>query len=436
MDHLVKKTLTTGSFLILLLFANNAISQNIYLANTQRIEARIKELATYGSKTPGVLKRVAYSKGDIEARKYIITLMRSSGLSVIIDPAGNIIGRRKGRNSAMPYISFGSHIDAVPSGGIYDGDLGVVGAIECIDLLNQNHIETDHPLEVIVFTDEEGYLTGSKAMVGDFQKTELDVVTNSGKTTREGINDIGGNSGRINIAKRDRKDIKTFLELHIEQSDVLESENLNIGIVDSIVGKNPFNITIEGMANHAGTTPMKLRKDALLTAAKIIVAVNEVALSFKGRQVATVGKITASPGASNVIAGKVVMTLDIRDISEEKLKLIFNAIKQKADSVALLNSTIVTFTSTGYNKPAKTDARIQALIAESVKDLNLSSNHLTSGALHDSQDMAKLWPVGMIFVPSKNGISHSPDEYTSPRDMANGVNVLFKTILKIDKAPF
>jgi len=379
------------------------------------------------------MKRVAFSNGDIEARKYIINLMGSLGLSVRVDEAGNIYGHRKGIDSTLPYISFGSHIDAVPAGGIYDGDLGVLGALECIDILNANNIKTKHPLEVIVFTDEEGGLTGSKVITGHFDDKQLTAVTNSGKTIRQGINDIGGNADALHKAERNGKDIAAFLELHIEQGSFLETEHTNIGVVQGIVGLKPYDIVVEGMANHAGTTPMASRKDALLTAAKIIVAINDAVLSIPGRQVATVGQISVTPGATNVIPGKAVISLDLRDLSEEKMQTVFDIIKQSADSLASLNGTKVSFIAKPYNKPVMTDKRIQALIENSANELGLTTKPMPSGALHDTQDMAKIVPAGMIFVPSKNGISHSPDEYTSPTDMANGVNVLLKTILKIDK---
>lgn len=422
------------SILLTVLVAINAsFAQQVALADANRVEGRIKALAAYGANTPGVLKRVAFSEGDIAARGYIINLMKSVGLTVTVDAAGNIIGRRKGSNPSLPYISFGSHIDAVPAGGIYDGDLGVLGAIACIEILNKNKIITDHPLEVIVFTDEEGSLTGSKAMTGHFPAERLAFISNSGKTIRQGINDIGGNADEILKAKRSSTEFAAFLELHIEQGAILETSGLDIGVVEGIVGLKPFDITIEGMANHAGTTPMKLRRDALLTAAKLIVAINDAALSFTGRQVATVGQIAVTPGASNVIPGKAVISLDLRDLSEEKMELVFNKIKKAADSLTALNGTKATFVSKGYNKPALTDKRIQHLIMLSAQELKLTTNLMPSGALHDTQDMSVLCPVGMIFVPSKNGISHSPDEYTSPHDMVNGINVLFKTIMKIDK---
>ncbi len=415
------------------LFVNRASAQSETLADEHRIETRINQLATYGANTPGVMKRVGFSDGDIQARKYIIGLMQAAGLTVTTDAAGNIFGRRKGKNNSLPYVAFGSHVDAVPNGGIYDGDLGVIGAIECIDILNQDHIETIHPLEVILFTDEEEGLIGSRAMTGHLSMAELNNTMNCGKTLRQGINDVGGNADELDKAKIVRGSIAAFIELHIEQGGNLETDNTNIGIVEGIVGMKPYTITINGKANHAGTTPMNQRKDALLTASKLIIAINEAALSMDGRQVATVGQIVVTPGGANVIPGKAVISLDLRDLSADKMNLIFNIIQHKADSIARLTGTEIVFIPKEVEEPVKTDKEIQLMISKAAKELNLTAIYLPSGALHDTQDMAKLAPAAMIFVPSKNGISHSPDEYTSPEDMKNGINVLYKTILEADQ---
>ena len=415
------------------LFLSSVSAQTETFADIHRIETQINQLATYGANTPGVMKRVAFSDGDIQARKFITGLMQTAGLIVTTDAAGNIFGRRKGKDNSLPYVAFGSHLDAVPDGGIYDGDLGVIGAIECIDILNQNHKETVHPLEVIMFTDEEEGLIGSRAMTGHLPTEELNYIMNCGKTLRQGINDVGGNADKLNQAKIEGGNIAAFIELHIEQGSNLETSNTNIGIVEGIVGMKPYTITIEGKANHAGTTPMKLRKDALLAAAKLIVAINEAALSMDGRQVATVGQIAVTPGGANVIPGKATISLDLRDVSAGKMDLLLNIIKHKADSIAQLNGTVITFIPKEPKEPVKTDKELQLMIAKAAAELSLTTKYLPSGALHDTQDMAKLAPAAMIFVPSKNGISHSPDEYSSPEDMKNGINVLYKTILKADQ---
>lgn len=424
------KRLLTCSLLVVLLKSSHA--QQLIRANEQRIETRIQNLAKIGANTPGVMKRVAFSEGDIAARKYIIELMQSEGLTVVMDKAGNIIGKRKGNNPKLPSLSFGSHTDAVPNGGFYDGDVGIIGALECIELLNENHIITDHPLEVIDFVDEEGGLTGSRAMIGELAKEKLASITNSGKTIGQGILDIGGDPDKLDQAIRKRGEMQAFLELHIEQGANLDRTHTDIGVVEGIVGLGTWKIIVTGITNHAGTTPMPMSKDALVTAAKLIIAINETALNMPGRQVATVGQINAQPGATNVIPGKVTMSLDLRDLSAKKAETVLAIIQQKADSLASASGTTIQIIPDHYSAPALTDKRIMDMIASSARELGLSSMRLPSGAGHDSQDMARIAPMGMIFVPSKNGISHSPEEYTSPKDMANGASVMLNTILKMD----
>jgi N-carbamoyl-L-amino-acid hydrolase len=228
--------------------------------------------------------------------------------------------------------------------------------------------------------------------------------------------------------------LKAFLELHIEQGGNLEKGHRDIGVVEGIVGISDWSIVVTGKTNHAGTTPMLQRKDALVVAARLILLINEIVLAIPGRQVATVGLISASPGATNVIPGKVTMSLDLRDLSKQKSDSVFGIIQRKADSLAGATGTTIQFIPVHTTIPAMTDKGIQDMIAGSARELGLSSMYLPSGAGHDSQDMARIAPVGMIFVPSKNGVSHSPEEYTAPKDMANGADVLLRAILKIDKS--
>ena len=333
----------------------------------------------------------------------------------------------------LPVIAFGSHIDSVPGGGNYDGDVGSLGAIECMELMKENKIVTDHPLEVIIFQNEEGGLIGSEAMCGILPESSLSLVSNSGKTIRQGIMDIGGNPDRLVEATRKKGYFKVFIELHIEQGGVLDKEGISIGVVEGIVGINQWTVTIEGKANHAGTTPMNQRQDAMLAAAKLVVAVNQTATSVPGRQVATVGKIKAEPGAPNVIPGKVEMTLEIRDLSHEKIMSVFEMIQAQAVAIEKESGTTIRYQLINENQPAVTDKRIQETITAAATSVGLSTKLMPSGAGHDTQDMSTIAPVGMIFVPSKDGISHSPKEFTSPQDMANGATVLLQTILLLDR---
>ena len=397
------------------------------------MEERILGLSMFGKNPQGGVSRVAYSEADIQGRKYVMSLMELAGLTVSIDVAGNIVGKRRGKNNDLPVIAFGSHIDSVPGGGNYDGDVGALGAIECVELMKENKIVTDHPLEIIVFQNEEGGLIGSEAMCGILPESSLSLVSNSGKTIRQGIMDIGGNPDRLVEATRKKGYFKVFIELHIEQGGVLDKEGISIGVVEGIVGINQWTVTIEGKANHAGTTPMNQRQDAMLAAAKLVVAVNQIATSIPGRQVATVGKIKAEPGAPNVIPGRVEMTLEIRDLSHEKIMSVFEMIQAQAVAIEKESGTTIRYQLTNENQPAVTDKRIQETITMAAASVGLSTKLMPSGAGHDTQDMSTIAPVGMIFVPSKDGISHSPKEYTSSQDMANGATVLLQTILLLDK---
>ncbi len=424
-----------GSASALILLCSAVSAQEMALrANAARMEERILRLAEFGKDPRGGVSRVAFSEADLQGRAYIIALMRQAGLAVRVDPAGNILGRREGREPHLPPIVFGSHIDSVPNGGRYDGVVGVIGAIECIEVLNEHDVRTRHPLEVIVFAAEEGGLFGSRALLGALTPEALAVVNASGKTVRDGIRTIGGDPDRLAEAVRRPGEIKAFLELHIEQGGTLEAEGAQIGVVEGIVGIRRWEVEIEGFANHAGTTPMNQRRDALVAAAELILVVNRVVTSTPGRQVGTVGRIAAEPGAPNVIPGRVRMSLELRDLSAEKIEQLFERIREEARAIQERRGVTITFTPIDATAvPAPTDPRVRQLIAETARELGLSTIFLPSGAGHDAQNMARIAPTGMIFVPSVGGISHSPKEYTRPEDLANGATVLLHTILKIDR---
>lgn len=398
------------------------------------MERHILELAAFGKNPEGGVSRVAFSEADIQGRAYIMSIMEQLGLSVRIDEAGNIIGRRPGKLNDAPPIMFGSHIDSVPMGGNYDGDVGVIAALECIFLLNEHQVLTNHPLEVIVFTNEEGGLVGSSAIAGILSGEGLNEVSHTGLTMAEGIKKIGGDPGRITDAIIKSGELKAFIELHIEQGAILYDEKIDIGVVEGIVGIRWWDVTVTGKANHAGTTPMNKRNDALVAASAFVLATNEIGTQTEGRQVATVGKMTAFPGAPNVIPGQVNTSLEIRDLSWEKIDQVYQAILKRADSIENKYGVEILFDEIELDiLPAPTNPKIREIIAEAAKDSGLSFKYMPSGAGHDAQDMAKIVPTAMIFVPSVGGISHSPLEFTTARDMANGATVLYHTILQLDE---
>ena len=420
--------------LMLVLAATSQASGSPAPADPSRLEARIKALSAFGATPEGGVSRVAYSAADIAGREYIKELMRGAGLEVRVDAAGNIIGRRPGTDPDFSPIMFGSHIDSVPSGGNYDGDVGVIGAIEVAQLLDEGKVLTRHPIEVVVFTDEEGGTVGSRAMTSTVESAALDVISHSGMTIRDGIRAVGGNPDRLVEARRRPGVPKAFIELHIEQGAILDESDIDIGVVEGIVGIRWWDVVVSGFANHAGTTPMNRRQDALLSASQLVLAVNDVATRIPGRHVATVGQIRAEPGAANVIPGRVVMSLEIRDLEATKIQAVFDVIAAEANAIAKSRQTPIQFSEIDMAlEPAPTDPRMRRIIAESASSLGLSQRSMPSGAGHDSQEMTRIAPTGMIFVPSVGGISHSPKEFTSPQDVANGANVLLRTVLAIDR---
>ncbi len=402
--------------------------------NAKRIMDHILALAEFGKNRQGGASRVAYSDADKQGREYVFGLLQNAKLEVLIDAAGNLIGRRAGSVNNLKPLLIGSHIDTVPEGGNYDGVVGSIGAIEVAQTLAENRVTTRHPIEVVIFQNEEGGLIGSRAMDGELTEKELDLVSRSGKTIREGIGFIGGDVAKLADVRRKKGDIAAYLELHIEQGGILDNEKINIGVVEGIVGINWWDVTIEGFANHAGTTAMNNRQDALLAAAKFIEAVNRIVTSVPGRQVGTVGRINALPGAPNVIPGKVVLSLELRDLDAAKINMLFERIQTEALKIAADSKTKFDFKEINVNIPAPTDPQIRSFIAGAARDLGLTTRLMPSGAGHDAQDMARLGPVGMIFVPSVGGISHSPREFSRPEDIANGANVLLQTLLKLDGA--
>jgi N-carbamoyl-L-amino-acid hydrolase len=409
--------------------------QSALRVNGKRIMDHILALAEFGKNPQGGVSRVAYSEADKQGREYVLGLMRAAKLDVTIDAAGNLIGRRAGTATGLRPLLIGSHIDSVPEGGNYDGVVGSMGAIEVAETLAENNVTTRHPLEVVIFQNEEGGLIGSRAMDGELTEKELDLVSRSGKTIRDGIKFIGGDTGKLADVRRRKGEIAGYLELHIEQGGILDSEKINIGVVEGIVGINWWDVTITGFANHAGTTPMNKRQDALLTAGRFIQAVNRVVTSMPGRQVGTVGRISAVlPGAPNVIPGKVVMSLELRDLDAAKINMLYEKIQAEAQKIAAESGTKFDFKEINVNIPAPTDPRIRSLISDAAHDLGLTTKLMPSGAGHDAQDMARLGPVGMIFIPSVGGISHSPREFSHPEDIANGANVLLHALIKLDRS--
>ncbi|MEA3247255.1 MAG: Zn-dependent hydrolase [Gemmatimonadota bacterium] len=413
--------------------AGAAPGQPALRVNGDRVNAHLSELSTFGRNPQGGVSRVAYSDADRQGREYVMGLMRDAKLDVTVDAAANIWGRRPGSDPGRKPIIIGSHIDSVPEGGNYDGDVGSLGAIEVAQTLAEKGVALRHPLEVAIWQNEEGGLWGSHAVTGALTDAELAQVSNSSKTIRDGIAFLGGDPARLASARRARGSAACYFELHIEQGGTLDRDKVDIGVVEGIVGIGQWNVTVTGFANHAGTTAMADRHDALLAASRFVEAVNRIVTSEPGRQVGTVGRIQAFPGAPNVVPGRVECTLEIRDLDNAKIHALYEKIRTEAGRIGAMNGT--TFAFQPYSTEvvaALTDPAMRAHIAAAAKSLGLSSRVMPSGAGHDAQDLARICPIGMIFVPSAGGISHSPKEYSTPQAVTNGADVLLHALLAAD----
>jgi len=320
----------------------------------------------------------------------------------------------------------------VPSGGNFDGDLGSMAAIEVMRTLKEHAVTTRRPLEMVLWSNEEGCLMGSRAAAGEVQPEELNRVFN-GIRMADGLRRIGGDPARLGESRFAGGYFHCYLELHIEQGGNLDKAKIPIGVVEGIVSIDEYDVEIRGFANHAGTTPMPERRNALLAAAKLIEAVQEVVTREPGRQVGTVGHLEVFPNASNVVPGLVKHSIELRDLSAEKIARLADQIRERAQEIARQTGTEIVITKTEHDPPAVATLEIQAQIEKAATGLGLKTMRLPSGAGHDAQMMAKLGPMGMIFVPSIDGISHSPKEFTPWQDCANGTNVLLQTILLADR---
>jgi len=405
------------------------------------LRQRIETLSAFGRPAGGSfadgVSRVAYSDADLQGREYVIGLMRAAGLGTRIDPAGNIFGRRPGGDASLKPILFGSHIDSVPNGGNFDGDLGSLSALGAIEACNAARIATRHPLEMVVWAHEEGVAFGrglacSRIVAGDIKPADLDEVWN-GMRRSDCIRRIGGDPDRISDAKRAKGSWHCYLELHIEQGGTLDRARIPVGVVEGIVAIDRYDAVVTGFANHAGTTPMNERQDALVAASQLALAVREIATREPGRQVGTVGHLELTPNAPNVIPGSARLTIEFRDLSTTKLEAMGAGIRSRAAEIASATGTRIEIVEAGRNPPASASSDLQLAIERASAGLALESRRLPSGAGHDAQMMAQLVPMGMIFVPSVGGISHSPKELTNWQDCGQGANVLLRTVLEMDR---
>lgn len=402
----------------------------------ERLWENLQKLGEFGKNPEGGVSRVGFTEADLAGRAYVMGLMREAGLEVRVDPAGNIFGRRAGSEN-LPMLLFGSHIDSVPHGGNFDGDVGSLGAIEVIRSLNEQKVTTRHPLKVVVWTNEEGGrffagLFGSSAAAGLMPEDVGERRDDAGEKLSDWLKRTGGDASRIKEAKIAPGSVTGYIELHIEQGAVLDGAKVPIGVVQGIVGISSRKCTATGFANHAGTTPMNQRRDALAAAAKALLAVREEVRAEQGRQVGTVGWMKIEPGATNVIPGRVTFPVELRDLDTEKINRIAARILQRFETIGKEENVQIVCAKPDLEEPALTAPAFRETIRMAANEAGLQTMELPSGAGHDAQNAARFAPIGMIFVPSRGGISHSPLEYSSPEQVTNGAEVLYRTILRLD----
>ncbi|MEZ0396791.1 MAG: Zn-dependent hydrolase [Anaerolineales bacterium] len=400
--------------------------------NASRLLCRLDELSRLGATPEGGVSRLALSNEDKLGRDQVVAWMKEIGLEVHIDRVGNLLGFRPGQTRQAPVL-FGSHLDSVRAGGRYDGAYGVLAALEVLQTLQESGLRTRRPLLMAVFTNEEGAryapdMQGSLAFVGDLPVNEALAATGfDGSNFGAELQRIGyaGDFPCASIRPH------ACLELHIEQGPVLEKEGIRIGAVEAITGISWQEVTLKGVANHAGTTPMDLRHDAGFVAACIVARLRHLAAELGPAQRATCGMISFRPNVINVIPAEVTLTLDLRNPDEGLLRQAEERLREFIERAAAEEGVTVTSRQLAYVSPARCDPRLVAVIEAVAADLHLSCRRMVSGAGHDAQILARHFPTAMIFIPSRGGISHSPAEYSSPEDLAAGANVLLQAVVRL-----
>lgn len=395
-----------------------------------RLKEFVLEVGKIGEDTdssePKGISRIRNSKEYYEAVDKTRELMEGAGMTVTVDGVGNIHGYLKGKDPSKKILAVGSHLDTVLHGGIFDGNLGVMSAIECAYRLKEQGIRLEHDLEIFGFNFEEssslGGTFGSRAILGLADTGTPNMV--------EAMKEYHLTEEQIRGSKIDGTKYKSYLELHIEQGGTLDREKLDIGIVTGIIGVCRYDIIANGISNHAGTTKMEYRKDALVAMSKLIVKINDLALAYGDNFVATVGMINVEPGAENVVPGRCKVTLEMRHMKKEMYE---NFIKEVMEYSKSIPDAEFDFIPLIEKSSVQSDARIMDLMEKACKDCNVKYIRMPSGAGHDANPMAHFMPMGMIFVPSKDGVSHSRFEWTDWEYVDKGADVLYHTILELDK---
>ncbi|MCB1176834.1 MAG: Zn-dependent hydrolase [Leptospiraceae bacterium] len=401
----------------------------------ERLKSDIISLSEIGKSPDRGIYRMSFSPADIQAREWLLKRYKDAGLEARIDGAGNIIGKLKGKDESKSWL-IGSHIDTVPAGGHLDGSLGVLCGLEVARSIKDSKIQLNESLEIISFTDEEGRfggLFGSEAFCGELTPDRIhNAIDLSGLSIIEAMKTVGLDAMDALHAKRNPNSISGYLELHIEQGPVLDTMHIPIGIVEEITGLFKWQVVLSGAANHAGTTPMNMRKDAFQGLCEFSLEIPRI-LEENGsdKSVATIGKVNIFPGSANTVPGRVDFSLDVRDTNEEILEELFVSFRKSLSAIARRRGLMFEFDVLSQVKPAHSDKQILDSIQKSCEAQGIKFHRMPSGAAHDAQIMARMTKIGMIFVPSKNGRSHSPAEWTPWEDIELGANVLLNTILEL-----
>ncbi|MED4584784.1 Zn-dependent hydrolase [Brevibacillus choshinensis] len=405
------------------------------MINAERLWDRLMQLGAIGSQEVGGITRLSFSPEERAAKDLVTGFMKEAGLTVREDEVGNLIGRKEGKNPNAPVVLVGSHLDSVPSGGNFDGPLGVLSGVEALQTMNEQGVETEHPIEVIAFTDEEGTrfgygMIGSRGIAGLLQRDELDCRDEAGISIAEAMTNSGLDPAQIGKAAREPGSVKAYVELHIEQGKVLESRDLSVGVVSGVAGPLWLKFVLEGEAGHAGATPMTMRRDPLAAAAEVMLVIEREA-TRQEISVGTVGKLQVFPGGVNIIPGRVEFTLDLRDVDVAVRDIVEQAIMSQAKAICEKRGVKLQVELLQRIDPAVCSEDIRSAIREACAAEGLETITLPSGAGHDCMQLTGLCPVGMIFARSRDGISHNPAEYTSKEDCGNGAKVLYRTVVSL-----
>jgi allantoate deiminase len=406
--------------------------------NLDRIKKDIEKLSEFNA-TPGKgLTRFSFTKEDKQVRKYLKEELEKLDVEIYEDTAETLFAKRKGTDEKLPPIMIGSHFDSVKNGGNFDGPAGVVMALEIFRALEENNIKTKYPIEFVGMIEEEGGrfgagVFGSRAMAG--MVSYEDLVRNkdaNGVSMAQAMEEFGFDPKKIGDAKRNPEDIKAFIELHIEQGPLLESKSKDVGIVDYIVGINHINITVKGRPDHAGTTPMDMRADAMDTASKVISKIGGYAVEENNGTVATVGSLKIKPGATNIVAADVEFTVDLRSKDYESIKRVKSKIVKDLEELTKGNEGLSFETVQMLDiRPVEMSKEILNLFEKNAENNNFSYETMISGAGHDAMIMGSITDVGLIFVPSKDGRSHCPEEWTDYEDLQKGIELIYDTVIEL-----